>query len=108
MRRQRGVDARLGSSLPATASVREYVLVGPARKIELGALRQKRKASRRERLPALARQHAVEASPDLMEMKHVARSIAELRLAELGGAPVGALQLFRQLKAEQLLAQVLE
>src|ERR671911_469524 len=99
MRRQRSVDARLGSSLPATASVREHVLVGPARKVELGALGQEREACPGERLPALARQHAVKALPDLMQMKHVARSIAELRLGELGGAPVGALQLLRQLKA---------
>src|SRR5918994_1604552 len=108
MRRQRGVDALLGSSLPGTASVREYVLIGPARKVELGTLGQEREACRSQRLTALARQHAVKALPDLMQMKHVARSIAELRLAELGAAPVGTLQLLRQLDAEQLLAQVLE
>src|SRR5918994_6444561 len=61
MRRQRSVDAGLGSSLPTTASVREYVLIGPACKVELGALGQERKACCSERLTALAREHAVEA-----------------------------------------------
>src|SRR5690606_21044467 len=112
MQRQRRVNVamrrRPGSSLPRAASVGKDVLVAPARQVEFGPLGQKREARRGERLAALARQHAIEPTPQLVEIEHVAGGVAELRLAQLGGAPVGALHLLRQLDAEQLLAQVPE
>ena len=80
----------------------EQVLLGPAGKVELGPYRQEVEAGLRQMRAALAREHRIEPCPQGVEMEHVARGIALLRLAQLLRTPVRALLALVEIDAEQL------
>jgi hypothetical protein len=88
--------------------VRKDVLLRPAGNIEQRARRKEIEAGLRKRGPALALEPFVELVLEGMEIADVARSIFALRLAELGGAPIAGLLLFRDLEAEKLFDEILE
>src|SRR6185437_1308640 len=89
-------------------SMRENVVFRPTGEVEERARRQELETGGGHRRAALARQHDVEPGAQGMEMEDIRRGIAELLVGQLGGAPIGGLLLFREVDAEQFLAQILE
>ena len=88
--------------------MREYVLLGPARQIEPDPVRQEPETRLREIGAALASQHRIELFLERMQVKHVGRCVGDLRIGQLGGAPIGELLLLGQVNAKQFGARAVE
>src|SRR5437763_15247621 len=88
--------------------MREDVFRRPAGEIEKRARRQKFEAGGGNGAAPLALQHGIELGAQGMQVKNVRGSIAQLLVAEFGGAPVGGLLLFGEIDAEQIATQILE
>src|SRR4051794_36980281 len=86
----------------------EDVLFVPALKIKLDAGGQESEAGFGELEAAFAPEHPIQMALDVVQVEHVGRSVIELRVGDLFGAPVGALLLLVHIDVEQLAGEVLE
>src|SRR6476469_9077298 len=80
----------------------------PACKVETDPFRQETKAGRRKLNSALAKKHGIQLSLQGVKVQDVGGRIGDLRIGQLGGTPVRALLLFREIDAEQLPHEILE
>src|SRR5690242_13408143 len=98
----------LRCSRMASSDMGEDVDLGPSGEVERGTMRQEIETGLGQLDPAFAPQAFVEFFLQRMQIAHVGGRIFLLRIAELGGTPVRALLLLRQVMAEQLAYQILE
>src|ERR1700687_2549339 len=96
------------SSRHKQKSVREYVGIRPAAKVELNSCRQEAETGLRQRRPISPRQHLIEPLLQRMQMQNVGGGIGELRVRELRGTPVGTLLLFGKIDPQKFAHQILE
>ena len=80
--RRRGDRFNRHLTLPVGSRVSENIALGPARKIQLGADRQKVEACLRQCGSTFARQHGVELIADCMKMEDIGGGVGELCVAE--------------------------
>ena len=86
----------------------ENVLGGKAGKVKPHPVRQKAETRGGKLLAALAHEHRIELGPQRVEIEHIGGGVRHLRVAQLGGAPIGHLLLLGKFVAEDLAHQVLE
>ena len=88
--------------------MRKDILSGPARRIQPDPVGQEAETGLRQVRALFPDQHGVELRLEGVQMQHVGRRIARLRVGQFVGAPIGRLLLLRHVDAEQFAHQVLK
>src|ERR1700730_3679745 len=96
------------SSSHKQKSVREYVRIRPAAKVELDPRRQEAETGLRQGSPIFPGQHLIEPFLQRMQVQNVGGGIGELGVSELRGTPIGTLLLLGKIDPQKFAHQILE